>query len=108
MPKHACERCHLDFRSATHLSTHQRMETSCTLVVGEPQAEIDKAKLEALRCRKRIPGKREMTEHEKWERVYTILFPDDRSVPSPCEPVLFHYFYIRLAAGTNLIQFTMT
>ena len=102
MPKHACERCRLDLGSAVHLSAHRRMETPCTLAVGELQAEIDQAQFEALRCRKRVHGKRDITENEKWNRVYTILFPDDRSIPSPCECVSFFFFYFflpKLAAG---------
>jgi hypothetical protein len=76
------------------------MEASCTLAVGESQGETAEERVEALRSRKGFPGKREMTENEKWERVYTILFPDDPSVPSPCKLFFsFSFSFFLLSSG---------
>jgi hypothetical protein len=96
LPKFQCNRCREIFESTIQLSDHQRLEIPCETRAEEPRDGIDDAQLQLLRSKKKLPGKKEMSEEEKWTNVYRIIFPNDDPVPSPCG--YMHSLLVRCAA----------
>lgn len=64
------------------LTDHLRSPANCSKQKHSLPDGIDDAKLKLLKAR----HKGQMTERQKWERMYHILFPDDDRLPTPCMP----------------------
>ncbi|KAI0435683.1 hypothetical protein F4803DRAFT_544669 [Xylaria telfairii] len=80
-PKHQCNRCCQKFNSNADLVAHQRALTSCELRTAHAPATITPDQESRLRSRaKSRPG---VTEAEKWQLMYRIIFPDETHIPSP-------------------------
>ena len=87
LPKFVCDRCLESFQNADALKVHHRAQTQC-LLRDEPLEGPDgvtPAQENQLRSRKRSRLGGRDTEHEKWESIYTILFPGEPEIPSPCK-----------------------
>ncbi|KAH7400389.1 hypothetical protein BKA64DRAFT_671780 [Cadophora sp. MPI-SDFR-AT-0126] len=87
LPKFQCNRCQQVFGSAARLSDHQRIEIPCKIGVEEPQDGVTEAQFQLIRSKKKPRGPDnkiiDMSEEEKWVKVYRIIFPNDDPVPSP-------------------------
>jgi len=84
-----CPRCCREFSSQLLLLEHQRNAIPCPVQDGGPIEGIDAEKERQLRSRKR--EQQNMTEEDKWRKVYRILFPNDdySKMPSPCAYTAF-------------------
>ncbi|KAI2617149.1 hypothetical protein GGR54DRAFT_608422 [Hypoxylon sp. NC1633] len=82
LPKNRCNRCDQPFGSIAQLMDHQRSDVLCPIM---PQSHdgINEDQLQMLRSRKRTDGKGPLSEEQKWVKMYSIIFPDDASIPSP-------------------------
>jgi hypothetical protein len=83
-----CPRCRLIFTAETLLRDHQRATLPCPLRDGPSDEGFDAAQEKRLRSRKKEQPN--MTEDDKWRKVYMILFPNDDygKMPSPCKGTL--------------------
>lgn len=80
MPTFICHECNEVFTTMPQLAGHFRTLGGCSKRQHSPPDGIDEAKLKQIKARQNS----QMTERQKWERMYRILFPDDDRVPSPC------------------------
>ncbi|KAI1300915.1 hypothetical protein F5Y03DRAFT_363287 [Xylaria venustula] len=78
-PPNRCARCGQDFESPADLSNHQNSEVTCTEVSHSSDC-VTEAQLEVLLSRK---GQRGLNQAQKWSRMYSNIFPNEESVPSP-------------------------
>ena len=78
-----CNRCCQELKNSIQLSAHQRSEVACEIRIDEPQEGINEEQLLRLRSRKKPQGK--LSEEEKWNEAYKVIFPDDDLIPSPCK-----------------------
>ena len=81
LPIFQCERCFVNFETRERFQEHIRQRDLCTL--ADPSAREAISKVQELQLRKR--GKRTVSDEEKWNEMYMILFPDDIEIPSPCK-----------------------
>ncbi|ROW10278.1 hypothetical protein VMCG_02138 [Cytospora schulzeri] len=83
LPKFRCIRCSQTFQTSEHLSEHSRAEVYCKVVQDDDtdQEGITQDQLTQLKSRKR--GRDVESDHDKWIRIYKILFPEDYLIPSP-------------------------
>jgi hypothetical protein len=79
-PKFVCHRCNETFRTDDQYKTHQRADTRCPLREFNPPDGFDETKEKQLRTRQKSSS--QLSERQKWEEMYAILFPDDL-IPSP-------------------------
>lgn len=79
----------MDFKTETRLSDHQREETACSIQAEDLPEGINDSQFELLRSRKRA-GQLEVSEEDKWSKIYQIIFPDDDIIPSPCKTCSSH------------------
>ncbi|KAI1446660.1 hypothetical protein F5Y02DRAFT_416948 [Annulohypoxylon stygium] len=80
---HRCFRCRELFESASILYDHQRAIEPCEMRAEDPD-DISEVQVQALRSKKKPAGRGPMSEEDKWEEMYKILFPlDDVAVVSP-------------------------
>jgi hypothetical protein len=72
------------FKSDALIKEHQRGATPCKVREDELTEGFDDDQEKQLKSRKGMKG--DLTEVEKWNRVYSILFPDDdpEEMPTPC------------------------
>ncbi|KAK5656835.1 hypothetical protein OQA88_4383 [Cercophora sp. LCS_1] len=80
-PQNRCDRCQQPFKDARGLQDHLRAPIPCELRDLEEIEGFDADQAKKLKSRKRI--KPEPSETEKWNTVYTILFPHVDAIPSP-------------------------
>jgi hypothetical protein len=81
-PKNQCNRCRQDFNNAEELAKHQRNIDACPLLDTPLSQSITADQIVQLKSR---AGKHpNMSAEDKWCSVYSILFPGDTFVPSPC------------------------
>ncbi|KAH6949219.1 hypothetical protein DER45DRAFT_580864 [Fusarium avenaceum] len=82
-PKYRCGRCWEPFKDEQCYLDHLRTEEACPLREMEHVEGFDEAQERSLKSRKRYG--RELSEDDKWRRVFKILFPHvlDDDVPSP-------------------------
>ncbi|KAF5671695.1 Nicotinate-nucleotide diphosphorylase [Fusarium heterosporum] len=82
-PKYRCGRCWQPFRDEQCYMDHLRTEEACPLAEMAHVEGFDSAQEQSLRSRKR--SGQELSENDKWRRIFKILFPhvlhDD--IPSP-------------------------
>ncbi|WYZ42100.1 hypothetical protein EsH8_V_000995 [Colletotrichum jinshuiense] len=83
-PKFSCPRCSRPFETQADLQAHARSTYACEVRELEALGVITQDQEMRLRSRKKTSEK-DLTEAEKWTRVYGILFPDvrEREIPSP-------------------------
>lgn len=79
-PKFVCHRCNETFGKDDQYKTHQRAATRCPLRESNPPDGFDETKEKQLRTRQKSSN--QLSERQKWEEMYAILFPDDL-IPSP-------------------------
>lgn len=79
MPPYICHECHEVCATQPQLAEHYRTPGGCSKQQHSLPDGITEAKLKEIKARQ----SGQMTEREKWERMYHILFPDDDRVPSP-------------------------
>lgn len=77
-----CKRCWLTMKTEKELEEHVRAQEPCLM---QPQLVqwVPRDKVEALKDRKKAC--QSQNEEERWNYVYGLLFPEDLSLPSPCE-----------------------
>ncbi|KAF4450194.1 hypothetical protein F53441_6628 [Fusarium austroafricanum] len=82
-PKYRCGRCWQPFKDEQCYMDHLRTEEACPLREMEHVEGFDAAQERSLKSRKR--PERELSENDKWRRVFKILFPHvlDDDIPSP-------------------------
>jgi hypothetical protein len=87
MPIH-CPRCREIFLSDALLLEHHRATVPCQVKDSPCLEGFDAAQQQLLKSRKK--ERRNMTEEDKWRKVYRILFPNDdhSKMPSPCKLTL--------------------
>lgn len=81
-PDHQCPRCLTEFENNQAKMQHCQAQETCK--VGESPSImgfLDENKMRLLKQR----GKTTASESEKWFSMYRILFPNETSLPSPCE-----------------------
>jgi hypothetical protein len=78
--KNACNRCFESFDDPKGLKDHQRAQTPCRLSENARADVITEEQEELLRVRARA----NTPEEERWEDMYRIVFPDEKTIPSPC------------------------
>ncbi|KAL2075983.1 hypothetical protein VTL71DRAFT_926 [Oculimacula yallundae] len=87
LAQYQCNRCRQVFESMDQLSDHQRIEEPCKIRFEEMQDGINEAQLQSIRSRKKPRSQSgtlvELSEEEKWLKMYTVIFPKDNPVPSP-------------------------
>ncbi len=82
MPSH-CVRCWAVFKHKSEHDDHMRAEKRCEL---QPKQLIDGVTVDQEKeLKKRKKTGPEQSEGEKWKDVYRILFPDAKSIPTPCK-----------------------
>ncbi|KAI0098177.1 hypothetical protein GGR51DRAFT_538998 [Nemania sp. FL0031] len=74
-----CKRCWERFSDPGDLMTHIRSEIACEVRAGNPQHSINDVQWEEVK------RKRRGSPEEKWRSIYTIIFPGDGPIPSPCK-----------------------
>ena len=69
-------------KTEKELEEHVRAQEPCLM---QPQLVqwVPRDKVEALKDRKKAC--QSQNEEERWNYVYGLLFPEDLSLPSPCE-----------------------
>ncbi|KAK1834530.1 hypothetical protein QBC39DRAFT_397132 [Podospora conica] len=77
--KTACNRCFESFDDAKELKDHQRAPTPCQLSNNARTDVITDEQEDLLRVRARA----NTSEEERWGNMYRVLFPDDKTIPSP-------------------------
>ncbi|KAI8628546.1 hypothetical protein F5Y19DRAFT_438230 [Xylariaceae sp. FL1651] len=83
-PKNQCNRCHQAFDSAASLVAHQRTLESCELQEAHsPQPPQTITEDQAIHLRHRGKRQSDANAEDKWQSMYSILFPDGDHVPSP-------------------------
>ncbi|KAH7118695.1 hypothetical protein B0J13DRAFT_613082 [Dactylonectria estremocensis] len=82
-PKYRCGRCWQPFKDEQGYLNHQRIPEPCPLREMEHVEGFDAAQERSLKSRKRTNP--ELSESEKWKRVFKIVFPHvlDDDIPSP-------------------------
>ncbi|KAF4955691.1 hypothetical protein FGADI_4384 [Fusarium gaditjirri] len=82
-PKYRCGRCWHPFKDEQCYMDHLRTEEACPLREMEYVEGLDATQERSLKSRKRPD--RELSEDDKWRRVFKILFPHvlDDDIPSP-------------------------
>ncbi|KAH7134123.1 hypothetical protein EDB81DRAFT_858786 [Dactylonectria macrodidyma] len=82
-PKHRCGRCWQPFKDEQAYFNHQRIPEPCLLRKMEHVEGFDAAQERSLKSRKRTNP--ELSETQKWKRVFKILFPHvlEDDIPSP-------------------------
>lgn len=102
MRKPQCPRCGRNFVRETELLGHAQGDIACERRLYSINEGITVEQHTELR--KRIRTTRETEEKMKWERVYSILFPDDDpdDMPSACKL----YELISMLTVANLGQTT--
>lgn len=78
--KNACNRCFESFDDPKGLKDHQRAQTPCRLTDNARADVITDEQEELLRVRARA----NTPEEERWEDMYRIVFPGEKTIPSPC------------------------
>lgn len=81
---HQCLQCGDRFKSEESLLQHTRSIEGCLTRALTPASGVNQSKIAALRSKKAMRGQ---THEERWKKVYSILFPDESHIPSPCEHV---------------------
>ncbi|KAH8666983.1 hypothetical protein BX600DRAFT_497685 [Xylariales sp. PMI_506] len=79
-----CPRCWETFKTKTALNLHLQNEPPCLKCENTAVYDgFDEKQEKKLRSRKKI--RPDMTDNEKWNHIYLILFPDDEPdmIPSP-------------------------
>ncbi|OIW32952.1 hypothetical protein CONLIGDRAFT_156815 [Coniochaeta ligniaria NRRL 30616] len=80
-PDHCCPRCRSTFKTEAQLNDHMRSETPCDIVSKmEEEEECNPEQQRLLRARTNTTT---LTDEERWRTMYTILFPNTTTVPSP-------------------------
>lgn len=83
-------------KTEKELETHARAQEPC-VVQSQLIQWVPRDIVEVLKDRKK--GRSSQTEEERWKYIYGLLFPEDLSLPSPCEslkPSLHMLFLIVL------------
>ncbi|KAI6084245.1 hypothetical protein F4821DRAFT_243298 [Hypoxylon rubiginosum] len=82
LPKHTCPRCNAAFEDARDQHEHLRADVLCEKLDVVPMLQgIDEATETVLRARKKTG----MTDEQRWNDIYMILFPNanKKALPSP-------------------------
>jgi len=99
LPNHYCDHCFETFPHQPALLHHVRQPSSCVVGNETPPSGISTAQAEKLRKR----GKKSLSEVERWNEMYRIIFPDSPLPTSPCKMVLPVYF--RLSAEDIIVDY---
>ncbi|KAG4258878.1 hypothetical protein FPRO03_13344 [Fusarium proliferatum] len=88
LPEFECKRCFHDFKTKKDLNLHWRASVPCEMLDRRPREQegIDGTQSRALRARARKANPESdigSVEEQKWWDVYKIIFPDDKSIPTP-------------------------
>ncbi|KAL6409980.1 Zinc finger protein PLAG1 [Ilyonectria robusta] len=81
LPKFRCNRCCEEFKASIQLLEHQRSKMAFEVRVSELQEGVNEEQVLQLRSRRKPNGT--LSEEEKWNETYRIIFPDDELIPSP-------------------------
>jgi hypothetical protein len=79
-----CSRCWLEMRSEDAYSEHLQREEACTRK-AEPQDDRIRPQVLKRLDFKKSPYMRARNVEEKWNMMFSALFPDDTDIPSPCK-----------------------
>lgn len=81
-----CVRCGQIMKSEVELQHHLQQTDICAKVVFavDRSDRFGKKQEEAMRSRK---GIQKLSEKDKWESMYRVLFGQDCTIPSPCKSV---------------------
>jgi hypothetical protein len=79
-----CSRCWLEMESDDAYSEHLQQESICGKVTEPLEDRIRPQLLKRLEFKK-APYSNAQNVGEKWKMLYTVLFPSDDTVPSPCK-----------------------
>lgn len=83
-----CSRCWLKMESDEVFSEHLQQINICQ-IAPEPQDERIRPQLLKRLDFKKAPYSKARNVDEKWKILYTVLFPNDSNIPSPCRYHLF-------------------
>lgn len=80
-----CPRCNAPFASQDELEAHHQAEEPCIPRPASRALGISRSQADRLRSKKGIAG---LNEEGKWAKMYSIIFPHDKRIPSPCQYLL--------------------
>ncbi|KAF5557516.1 hypothetical protein FMEXI_680 [Fusarium mexicanum] len=80
LPEYQCRRCRMDLETSEALEAHSQQLQACTPCVGA-QDGLSQDQVRRMKSKKGA-GKNKSTE-DKWNGVYSIVFPYDQQIPSP-------------------------
>ena len=88
-----CSRCWLEMKSEEAYSRHLQQEDICKKK-AEPQEDRIRPQLLKRLDFKKAPYANARNVEEKWKMLFSVLFPSDTNIPSPCKSTLltFHFF----------------
>jgi hypothetical protein len=95
-----CVRCWQTFDSSEDLVQHSRETAQCTVLAEDKADGIDTNQIAQLRSKKRRDGV--ISEIDRWKYMYSIVFPNDTEIPSPCKPL---GWFLNSIAFTVFISF---
>jgi hypothetical protein len=79
-----CSRCWLEIKSEDEYSEHLQQEEACTKK-AEPQDDRIRPQVLKRLDFKKNPYMRARNVEEKWNMMFSVMFPDDTNIPSPCK-----------------------
>jgi hypothetical protein len=82
-----CSRCWLEMKSEEAYSEHLQQEDICKKK-AEPQEDRIRPQLLKRLDFKKAPYANARNVEEKWKMLFSVLFPSDTNIPSPCKPTL--------------------
>jgi hypothetical protein len=86
-----CPRCKAAFKTKAEQQAHCESREPCNASAKLPPEGTTEEQREMIRSKKRVGG--DNLDSEKWNRIYSILFPDDdpKTIPSPCKSWKYYH-----------------
>ncbi|KAF5614131.1 uncharacterized protein FSUBG_11 [Fusarium subglutinans] len=81
LPEYQCRRCRVDLETSEALEAHSQQLQACTPCISN-QDGLSQDQVKRMRSKKGA-GKNK-SDQDKWNDVYSIVFPHDQQTPSPC------------------------
>ncbi|KAF5236230.1 hypothetical protein FANTH_11344 [Fusarium anthophilum] len=80
LPEYQCRRCRMDLETSEALEAHSQQLQACTPCIGA-QDGLNQEQVKRMRSKKGA-GKNK-SDVDRWNDVYSIVFPYDQQTPSP-------------------------
>jgi hypothetical protein len=81
LPEYQCRRCRVDLETSDALEAHSQQLQACTPCIGA-QDGLSQDQIKKMRSKKGA-GKNK-SDVDRWNDMYSIVFPFDEKTPSPC------------------------